>query len=405
MVNGALIWRTPPSVLENWTDELGLTDFRQSQFESYFKTVERDIKVVEHELETEANLDSLKLSNGAQALGWRTEMARRAVERCVNINLCPVGCYGCGKQNTQRNYLLRAVDNGARILCRTRAKRIVHSNGVAHEVVAETGEGSSRRTIRIVFDHLVVSAGAIQTPHLLRKSRVSRRAGKNLQFHMNLKFIARFPDRINADHGTIFTVQLQEFIDDGLLVMASNMNPHFLSTTMAHHGNEAVDHALDNYGFCGLYVAMIRPRSQAHVLSLTGRQPLVWYRFEPEDTELIKFAFRKTAELLFAGGAVELYIPTVGSAPIYSVGELEDRIDRLSSRSVEITSVHAMASCPMGVNEDSSVTRPDGRVWGMENVIVTDASVLPTSIGESPQGTIMAIAHKITNEYLATNGA
>ena len=42
-----------------------------------------------------------------------------------------------------------------------------------------------------------------------------------------------------------------------------------------------------------------------------------------------------------------------------------------------------------------------GRLAGFNNVLVADASVLPTSLGVSPQMTIMAFAHEILERHLA----
>ena len=42
----------------------------------------------------------------------------------------------------------------------------------------------------------------------------------------------------------------------------------------------------------------------------------------------------------------------------------------------------------------------DGKVWGMENILVCDASILPSCFGESPQETVMAFAHKIIKNHL-----
>jgi choline dehydrogenase-like flavoprotein len=54
----------------------------------------------------------------------------------------------------------------------------------------------------------------------------------------------------------------------------------------------------------------------------------------------------------------------------------------------------------MGADTGKSVVDMEGRVWGFENLFLCDASVLPTNIGESPQGTIMAFAHEIIDRHL-----
>ena len=59
-----------------------------------------------------------------------------------------------------------------------------------------------------------------------------------------------------------------------------------------------------------------------------------------------------------------------------------------------------MDSCPMGPDPTTSVVNLDGKLWNMNNILVTDASILPSNIGESPQETIMAFAHEIVNRHL-----
>ena len=105
--------------------------------------------------------------------------------------------------------------------------------------------------------------------------------------------------------------------------------------------------------------------------------------------------------MLFAGGVAELYLPVTRSGAMRSMAEVDLVIGQLKPRQLEIVALHAMSSCPMGVDPDSSVVAPDGRLWGMKNVLVTDASVLPTNTGESAQETIMAFAHEIVRRHIA----
>jgi choline dehydrogenase-like flavoprotein len=53
---------------------------------------------------------------------------------------------------------------------------------------------------------------------------------------------------------------------------------------------------------------------------------------------------------------------------------------------------HQMGTMRMGVDEDSSVVNPNGQVWGVPNLYVTDGSVFPTSGGYNPTLTIQAMA-------------
>ncbi len=214
---------------------------------------------------------------------------------------------------------------------------------------------------------------------------------------MNLKIIARFKDRVDAEKGTIFTVQVQEFSREGLLITASNVKPHYIAMSLSHYGNDVINSVLDDYQKLGIFALMVRPKSVARIMSKLGDQPLVLYRFHPDDLAVIKVAIRRTANILFQAGALELYLPIVGIEKVRSLQELDKKLAGVHPEKLEIITVHVMASCPMGPDPASSIVDPDGKLWDMENIIVADASVLPSNIGTSPQGTIMAFAHEIMN--------
>ena len=400
-INGALLWRTPAWILDEWRTVHGLTGYGADSLAKHFDTIESDLHVTRHTLEEDANLDSLNLFRGAERLGWKASTVPRAVTHCSNVSLCPVGCPPCGKQATTKNYIPRALNMGAGLLANCRVRKIIHANGVARRVIAEVAGPCETSLIEIEFDHLVLACGAIQTPHLLRRSKVSSTAGRKLEFHMNLKTVALFRQPVYAERGTILTVQVQEFRRQGVVIMPSCLQPHYLVTTVAHHGTDAINHVFDHYDHAAVYVTMLRQKTRGHVVSAFGEQPIVWYRFDRRDMDLIMEALRRTAEVLFASGAVELFLPIGGSGAVTSPRDVEEKLSNLTPKQLEILTVHIMASCPMGPNAENSVVRPDGRLWNMKNVFLADASILPSNIGESPQGTIMAFAHEVIGRHLA----
>lgn len=399
VINGGLIWRTPLWVLEEWRNDYGLEGYGLEELEKCFETVERDLHVVRHEPEEEENLDSMKLLKASEKLDWKYVMVPRAVKDCGNTNLCPTGCPTGAKQSTLETYIPRAIEKGARVFSRCRAVRIVHSGKKAKKIIARIMGGGSG-DIEISFDHLVLAGGAVQTPHLLKRSGISGRAGRKLQFHMNLKVVARFKDKIDAERGTMFTVQVQEFAREGTLITASNIKPHYIAMALSHYGNDVINSVLENYQNLGIFAVMVRPKSAASIMSRVGDQPMVSYRFDPDDLPKIKTALRRTAGLLFEAGAIELYMPIVGIGAVSSLNELDRKLDGLSPEKLEIITVHIMASCPMGPEPNASVTGPDGKLWNMDNIFISDASVLPSNIGTSPQGTIMAFVHEIIKRHI-----
>jgi choline dehydrogenase-like flavoprotein len=399
IINGGIISRTPPWIFGEWQNNHGLNEYSQGQMDRYFEIIERELNVMRHKIEEDSNLDSMRLLKASEQLGWKWELVKRAVKKCKNSNFCPTGCPSGAKQSMLETYLPRAIENGARLFTGCRAVKIIYSNKKANKVIARIS-GSKSKHIEISFNYIFIAGGAIQTPHLLQRSGISVPAGHKLQFHMNLKVVARFGDKLNAEQGTILTVQVREFDPEGLLIMASNLRPHYIAMTLSHYDNSVINSLLRDYQYTAIFAAMIRSKSVAHIISRFGSHPLIIYRFNPDDLQKIRFALQKTATLLFKAGAVELFMPIVGMGSVRSLDDLDKKLEMLKPKELKLISVHIMASCPMGIDSNTSVVNPDGRLWQMENVFITDASVLPTNTGINPQETIMAFAHEIVNRHL-----
>lgn len=400
VINGGLMWRTPPWVLEQWEREHGLTGYTEQGLKPHFERIETQMHVKRHELEEDSNLDSLLLHRAAERLDWKSVLVPRAVINCIYENLCPTGCKSGAKQSMLQTYIPLAQQFGARILCGCRAVRITASGGRAKTVEAQSVSGAEKKTISIDFENLYLAGGAVQTPHLLRRSGLSRKAGSKLEFHFNLKFVALFDKPIHASHGTMFTTQIQQFEKQGILICASNTNSTYIATTLSHFDNATINHVLGNSSRAGIFVAMTRPTSKARVSSLTGDRPFVYYKFDPTDMKDIVFAIRKTVQVLFEGGASEIYLPIAGSRAIKAPEELDKVLENLKPKALELITVHVMASCPMGPDRNQSIVNPEARLWNAENVYLADAGILPTNVGESPQGTIMAFVSEAIKRQL-----
>jgi choline dehydrogenase-like flavoprotein len=397
VVNGGLLWRTPPWVLEQWEREHGLKGYTSENLLRHFTEIENRLHVVPHTMGNAGNLDSIVLAQGADRLNWKYAMARRALINCKNTNQCPTGCPSGAKQSMLETYLPEALNNGASLFSGLRALQIESTGRKAKRVIAKTLD---QRTMIIDFDHLELAAGAIQTPHLLRRSRLSKTAGGKLEFHINLNILARFNQAIDAYNGTMFTVQVQEFEKDGLLFMASNISPNYMELTLAHLETNIINEALENHSYYVIYAAMIRPNSKARIVSWLGDQPLVFYKFEPSDIELIKDALTKASKLLFASGAKEIILPKIGTGTFKTFEGVQRALETISPKCLELQTLHVMSSCPMGQGREDAIVDLQDRLNEFDNIFICDASVLPTNIGESPQGTIMAFAYEIILRHL-----
>jgi hypothetical protein len=249
--------------------------------------------------------------------------------------------------------------------------------------------------IKIEFNNLIIAGGVFQTPDLLFKSKMLNKQFIGAQIHVNLKFLATWEHKLHSSQGTIFTAQVQEFMDDGFIFMPTNFNREYLAIAFSWVDNNVFSKIMENYEKSALMTSQVRIRSRAWI-SRWGIPPLIFWR--RRDIQLIKRSAKKMCELLFASGAKEVILPFSGKS-MMSLNECNSAIDTSSFRNWVLQSVHAMSSCAMG-NGNHSITDSYGRLRGFDNVHLVDASVLPSNMGESPQGTIMAISKMIVESVL-----
>lgn len=397
VINGGLIWRTPEKILEQWEKNFNLTGYDKSSLSRHFEKIESILSVSKmNPLDKTHNLDSLKLWHGAKSLGWKIVPVPRALSKCIFNNECPSGCTSGAKKSMRDTYLPLSIKNGLRVITNARAIQ-VKRNGSKNLTTISFSKNKNKH-LEVISDYVVLSGGAIQTPHLINKSGLNKKAGDKLEFHLNLKILAQFDDEINSNKGTMFTSQIQEFENDGILIMGSNYRLSYLASSFAHLDNKVISELVEKYNYCGLYVGQIKAESKGKINS-TMSDPIVIWSMCDSDLVKSKLLLQKMCEVLFASGAIKLFLPVKNIPPIVNLAELKKYLDIIKKSDLEMISVHAMSSCPMGTEIDSIVDT-SGRLNGTKNIIVCDASVLPTNIGESPQGTIMAFSHEIIQRNL-----
>ena len=105
-----------------------------------------------------------------------------------------------------------------------------------------------------------------------------------------------------------------------------------------------------------------------------------------------------------ARGVFTLHTPPLEhtGGPIESfVAEIEHR--GIVPNRVSLFSAHQMSSCRIGVDPATSVADPDGQVYGVRGLYVTDASAFPNAAGVNPMLTVMALARRTASRMVAAS--
>ncbi len=268
-------------------------------------------------------------------------------------------------------FLLPALERpNLTLLTETRAVRVRFSGGRAVGVDA-LGAGGP---VSLTADRIVLSAGAIESAHLLMLSGIGdeavlRAAGVNV--------LARLPVGLAcSDHPEWVLPTTWEVAAGRPPLEVVFSTPDDIEIRPYTGGFVAMvgDGTPGHPDWPHIGVALMRPLARGRV-TLVSPDPLVpptiehRYDSEPEDLAALQRGCDLARELV--GTTTQL------GEPAWS------------------TSQHLCGSAPMGLAQDpAAVVDPQCRVHGIDNLWVIDGSVLPTTTSRGPHATIAMLGHR-----------
>ena len=383
-LNGGLFWPLPEILEEKWVSDLGYLVCDIADMKSHFSRFSNLLQVAPVVTKANSDLPSKLLQDSAEKQGLAVGKSMRVVPDCQKLNQCGSGCPKSLKNSMSRTLIPRGVSQGGRYKCQVRALRINAYAGIARSLQVKFGNS----IIEIPFKRLFLSCGPTQTPLLLHRSKLSRNAGKIVNFHLNLKFLVKFKEIVDAKNGTIFSHQVQEYLNEGILLMSSNFQPEYLGIILANLSKNQTQDILKNSNKYAIFTLQLNPRDSGQ-LRFFGDRTIPSYKFSNEGFHFLKSAISKVTNLLFAMPIDEIILP-IRDYVINHPGKLEKILSSTKSSDFHLSSVHGMSSASFHPNDKFAVTDRYGKLLNYQNVFIADSSAVPTATIESPQGTIMS---------------
>ncbi|WP_030338262.1 GMC family oxidoreductase [Streptomyces sp. NRRL S-1022] len=394
LVNSGTCYRTPDHVLSRWSRHFGWT--AADDFDRHLDEAERILRVATQPLDVLGANGRIALA-GAHALGWRAAPLRRNAPGCQGSCQCVTGCPTGAKQSVQLSVLPEACAAGARIVTEARVERVLvdpdrPGGPRAAGVRVRRERGGS---FDILAPLVVVAAGALQTPQLLRRSGLGGhpRLGHNLSVHPATSVAGRFAEPVKAWQGVLQSVGVEEHHGVGILIEATATPPGMGSFVLPGAGDE-LRRELEGADRLATLGAMIADSPAGRVL---GRhRTVIRYDLDRRDAGRLLRAVLAMGELLFAAGAEEVLTGIPRTPRVRSVTELRDVLAGTSARQLHLSAYHPTGTAAAGANPQRFPVDPQGRLRGVHGVVVADASVLPSCPQVNPQLTVMAAAMAIT---------
>jgi choline dehydrogenase-like flavoprotein len=171
--------------------------------------------------------------------------------------------------------------------------------------------------------------------------------------------------------------------------MPANFSLSYLAFGSGNLSTEAYREIVKDFPKYAMFTGQFRFSGKILDIKLGKKRSLLLSYLTKSDVRMLRKYLLKTAEILFASGARKILIPTTGTNEVESYAHAERIINRINRLSISISTVHIMSSMPIR-RMKSDVLNAKGQLKADSRIYVMDASILPSSIGESPQGTIMA---------------
>ena len=345
------------------------------------------------------------MARGCDALGIRsTDSPAAIVSRdvqqphfgvrhgAINSGATHQGDRVASKASMDVTYLPLAVAHGAEI----RAEAMVHglerdAAGRITAVVYRRDGVDHRQRTKAVF----LCGGGVESARLLLNldlANSSGQLGRNYMAHPAAQVWGRFDEPMRMWRGWPSSLISEDMVRPkdadfagGYLMQSLGVLPVSLATTMARSGirGERLMDLLDHYdSFAGIGVNGECLPSEANRLTLVDETDEVGLR-----RARIDFSYSDNERALEA----------------HSIATMRSIWEAAGAKDVFVLarSAHAEGTCRMGDDRDDSVVDRDGRSHDVPNLWICDNSVFPSSLIANPALTIMALALRTADRFLA----
>lgn len=332
--------------------------------------------------------------------GWfRKNWGAKAQDnRCISCGYCNTGCPYGRKRAMPESFLHHAT------LTAPRKARILPDAQVI-EIRWGSPDAGGRRAATAVHVQLmdgrakwvgitkgvVVAAGAIASSNILSASGVSG-TGTDISLNIACPVPALMPDPVLAWDED----QMATFIDRGDFLIESHFQPPMSMASLVPGWFDEHFRRMHHYNRLASAGALFPADRRG---AIKGGK--LGFKLQKTDLDVLRRALAVMTKVHFAGGALEVY-PALLHGEKLSAGMSGAEIDQFfrdhirEPDDVVLSSSHPHGGNAINVDPAKGVVDLDQRVHGTTNVLVTDASVMPSCIRVNAQLTTMAMADRVT---------
>lgn len=432
-INWSASLQTQGFVRREWADG-GLPFFTSSEYQNSLDRVCQRMGVsTDH---VEHNFNNSSLVEGARKLGYSHKLVpQNTGGNKHHCGYCTLGCGSAEKEGPAVSFLPDAGKAGALFIEGFEVDKILFENIAGKKTATAikgawtsrdtfggvSGPNRTTRSVIVKAKRVIISAGSLQTPLLLRRSSLSNpHIGRNLHLHPCTLVSATYPHAppINPWEGAILTTLVDEFqnLDShhhGVKLEAMTMLPSWTLPFQPWTSGLAFKDLCAKFPYMTSHLTLVRDRDTGRVYPdpVDGRARIA-YTPSAHTRGLALEGIVAAARIAYVQGATEIllcisgmpnFVRSANAPPCDGINDPEFQawIKELRRRGLTQPqtgwgTAHQMGSCRMSATPKKGVVDPRGKVWETEGLYVADASIFPSASGVNPMITNMAISDWIS---------
>ena len=399
-INWTTSLRTPDNVLNEWDSLTGQNNyFNSSSFKSSMDFVCQKLNV--SEANNRIPKKEVKLAEGLS----QNDISYKIIPRNTNNDQClesGFSTFGHSDESINSSYKTWFPEdkfNSQNVYSNTSVKHLTISNGRATHINVE----KNGNVQQIAVDKVVLAAGSLNTPKILLNSGYkNKHLGQHLKLHPVSGVAGKFSEEQKPWAGTMQGIYSDDnlFMKDnyGYLLEGLPMHPSLFFPFFPNNNDNFGDF-IKSYNYWSGSIVLTSDKSSGSIIN-KNPQHLWDYNLNDFDHGNLLHGLENLVRAYYLAGAQEIMVaasPTMHwkKSSNQSIEEFISKVKEIKNEPFRILlgSAHQMGTARINPDPNNGVVGLDGKVHGLDNVYIVDASTFPRCSGVNPMISIQSMSH------------
>ncbi len=388
-INSAIMKNAPDYILDRWFSlELKVGAKYRKDFLDAYEEIEEKLNLNRvKEIRLGKNNEIIK--EGLEKLNWESSILPRAVGDCKASGNCLTFCPNNEKLSMSKTYLKWCNELGVEYMDEASVLSFSEVDGIVHVKLKKNGE-----FLTLKAKKLIITAGIFESPKILKKSKIkNNEIGKNLTMHLGVAVMGKFPYAIDSWNAQTQGWSSSQFLEKGMIIESLSMLPGLVATRLPGVG-QVFKSKFNEIRNISVVTIKVSSKTKGRLIFI-GDRAIPYFNISKNDLDETLFGIEKCSQVLFAAGAGTVYPGIKGfREELNSAEDLSQLLAyKIKPKDVTFMANHIFGTCSLG-----KVVDEYGKVINTKNVYVADASIIPSTMANNPQKTIMAFAKLISSK-------